>query len=335
MPALTRRDFLKLAGAGLLAWLLPEGAPVAAQTSFRLGRVAEGPLPVRSEPSRRAPQVAALPPDTLIPLRETVEGLDEPPPNPFNGLWYAVSDGYVYSGSVQPVEDRPNLPVSVIPPGGQLAELTVPFAEARRRPSEEAARVYRLYYASTHWVLDVHRDRERRAWYRLYEDKWGGEYYVLAEALRLIPPAELTPLAAEVPNHLKRIEVNLGQQLVTAYQEGEPVLVSRTSSGWRYRSGSYCTPVGRFTTYYKRPSRHMAASGYDLPGVPWVCYINENGVSFHGTYWHNDYGTPRSHGCLNLPPQAARWLYLWTEPVVPPERQRLRAEEGTAVEIYL
>lgn len=335
MAALTRRDFLKLVGAGLLALFLPDGTPVAAEGSSGLGRVAEGPLPVRTEPSRRAPQVAALTLDTLIPLRQPVEGTDEPPSNPFNRLWYPVSGGYVYSGGIQPVEDRPNLPASVIPAGGQLAELTVPFAEARRQPSEEAARVYRLYYASTHWVLDVHRDRERRAWYRLYEDKWGGEYYVLAEGLRLIPPAELTPLAAEVPNRLKRIEVNLGQQLVTAYQDGEPVFVSRASSGWRYRNGSYRTPVGRFTTYYKRASRHMAASGYDLPGVPWVCYINDNGVSFHGTYWHNDYGTPRSHGCINLPPQAARWLYLWTEPVVPPERQRLRADEGTTVDIYL
>ncbi len=336
MTVLTRRDFLKLAGAGLLALLLPDGAPLAAADSFRLGRVAETSLPVYSEPSRRARQTDILPLDTLISLQQPVESEEESPVNPYNRLWYAVSGGYVYSGGVQPVENRPNLlPARGLPPGGQLAEVTVPFAEARRQPSDDAPRRYRLYYASTHWALDIHRDSSRRAWYRLYEDKWGGEYYVLAEALRLIPPEELTPLAADVPGEWKRIEVDLGQQLVTAYQEEQPVLIARASSGWRYRNGSYRTPVGRFTTYHKRPSRHMADVGYDLPGVPWVCYINDNGVSFHGTYWHNDYGRPRSHGCINLPPQAARWLYRWTEPVVPPERQRLRAERGTMVEIYL
>ncbi|MEZ0396739.1 MAG: L,D-transpeptidase [Anaerolineales bacterium] len=336
MADFTRRDFLKLAGVGLLALLLPEGAALAAETAFRLGRVAEASLPVRSEPSRRARQIGALRLDTLISLQQPVESDEEAPANPYNRLWYAVQGGYVYSGGIQPVEDRPNtLPAGGVPPGGQLAEVTVPFAEARRQPREEAPSRYRLYYASTHWVLDVHRDSARRAWYRLYEDKWGGEYYVLAEALRLIPPAELAPLAADVPAECKRIEVDLGHQLVTAYQDERPVLMARASSGWRYRNGSYRTPVGRFTTYYKRPSRHMADTGYDLPGVPWVCYINDNGVSFHGTYWHNDYGTPRSHGCINLPPQAARWLYLWTEPVVPPERQRLRVESGTMVEIYL
>lgn len=336
MTAFTRRDFLKLTGAGLLALLLPDGTPLAAEPSLRLGRVAEASLPLHSEPSRRARQIGALPLDTLVSLRQPVESDEESPANPYNRWWYAINGGYAYSGGIQPVEDRPNpLPASDLPPGGQLAELTVPFAEARRRPAESAPQVYRLYYASTHWVLSVHRDDERRAWYRLYEDKWGGEYYVLAEALRLIPASELAPLAADVPGACKRIEVDLGQQLVTAYQDEQPVLIARASSGWRYRNGSYRTPVGRFTTYYKRASRHMAAAGYDLPGVPWVCYINDNGVSFHGTYWHNDYGRPRSHGCINLPPQAARWLYLWSEPVVPPERQRLRAESGTAVEIYL
>ena len=49
-----------------------------------------------------------------------------------------------------------------------------------------------------------------------------------------------------------------------------------------------------------------AADFYDLPGVPWVSYFHWWGVSIHGTYWHNDYGEPHSHGCINLP-SATAW----------------------------
>jgi lipoprotein-anchoring transpeptidase ErfK/SrfK len=50
-------------------------------------------------------------------------------------------------------------------------------------------------------------------------------------------------------------------------------------------------------------------------------YIKDNGISLHGTYWHNDFGRPRSHGCVNLSPAAAKWLYRWTMPSVKPEKQ--------------
>jgi len=48
---------------------------------------------------------------------------------------------------------------------------------------------------------------------------------------------------------------------------------------------------------------NLAANGYDLPGVPWNSYITEEGIAFHGTYWHNNFGKPRSHGCINLTPR--------------------------------
>jgi lipoprotein-anchoring transpeptidase ErfK/SrfK len=69
--------------------------------------------------------------------------------------------------------------------------------------------------------------------------------------------------------------------------------------------------------------------------VPWVLYITESGISFHGTYWHNDFGRPRSHGCINLTPQAAKWLYRWTMPVVQPTNQFAYEDKGTKVEIVV
>jgi lipoprotein-anchoring transpeptidase ErfK/SrfK len=75
------------------------------------------------------------------------------------------------------------------------------------------------------------------------------------------------------------------------------------------------------------------ASGYDLPGVPWVAYIDEEGVSFHGTFWHNDFGVPRSHGCINMTIDAAKWLYRWTNPVVPKHEQEVWKGHGTPVRV--
>jgi lipoprotein-anchoring transpeptidase ErfK/SrfK len=77
------------------------------------------------------------------------------------------------------------------------------------------------------------------------------------------------------------------------------------------------------------------ASIFDLPGVPWDTYITESGIAIHGTFWHNDFGAPHSHGCINLPPDAARWVYRWTSPAVPPgEKVLLAPGSGTRVTIH-
>jgi L,D-transpeptidase catalytic domain len=221
-----------------------------------------------------------------------------------------------------------------------LAEVTVPYTDAREGAGLEFDPVYRFYYETTHWVINVAYDRVGEPWYILLDDKWDLLYYVLARHIRLVPNSELQPISPEIPMSLKRIEVHLEDQLVTAYEVNQPVFMARAATGGRFRDGNYSTKPGRYLTFHKRPSRHMAAgnlaaNGYDLPGVPWICYITESGISFHGTYWHNNFGRPRSHGCINLTPQAARWLYLWTLPTVPADKQLVyQRGTGTAVDIY-
>ena len=60
-----------------------------------------------------------------------------------------------------------------------------------------------------------------------------------------------------------------------------------------------------------------ATGGYDLAGIPWTVLFKGDGVAIHSTFWHNDYGTPRSHGCVNASPDDAKWIFRWTEPHVP------------------
>jgi lipoprotein-anchoring transpeptidase ErfK/SrfK len=71
-------------------------------------------------------------------------------------------------------------------------------------------------------------------------------------------------------------------------------------------------------------------SAYELPGVPWVSFFTETGVAFHGTYWHNDFGRPKSHGCINMQTDEAKWLYRWTRPEISPSETR-RIARGTTI----
>lgn len=57
---------------------------------------------------------------------------------------------------------------------------------------------------------------------------------------------------------------------------------------------------------------------YELPGVPWTMFFHESGYALHGTYWHNNFGTRMSHGCINMRNEEAYWLFRWTEPAYEP-----------------
>ena len=80
------------------------------------------------------------------------------------------------------------------------------------------------------------------------------------------------------------------------------------------------TPRGDFKVFKKTPSRYMQGpikgvsdQVYDLPGVPWNLYFTEGGAVIHGAYWHDHFGKPWSHGCVNLPTETAKKLYLWAD----------------------
>lgn len=336
---ITRREFLNLSSMSLLAlampvrWLRPQ-----VETPYgQLGRVVEPTVGIHLSPSFASSKLKNKWRDDLLTLVSAVVGDDVPE---HNRIWYEVpGEGYVHSSGVQPVRDEPNEPLESVPSNGSLMEVTIPFVDVHWWPRSNSDKAYRFYYGSTHWVVGVNRDVSLKKWYRIYDDRYAYHYYAPATAFRRVPTSELIPISPEVPDNEKRIEVNLAKQWVQCYEGSDLVFTTKVSTGRKFEGEVYWTPEGEFVTYRKRPSRHMAAgnlaSGYDLPGVPWVAYINEAGVSFHGTYWHNDYGVPRSHGCINMTPQAAKWLYRWTHPVVPSYEQEIWVDYGTSVDIYI
>lgn len=358
----SRREFLRQAQRGLLGlfmlpwtdhaigrerWVVANSSDnhkiTTSQDPFtpevpEMGRVLDNSLKVYKEPSFSSTMIKMYWRDLLLTINGVTIGDKEPS---YNRVWYRVNnEGYAHSGKVQPVALNRNQPVSSLPEKGALVEVTVPYTDALLDPNRPDFFVYRMYYSTTHWADRVVTDDKGRKWYHVDDDKYKHkEYFILGEHVRLVPAEEMTPLSPYVPLEEKRIEVRLADQVVVAYESDRPVFMTRVASGGRFIDGNYSTPTGSFITSRKRPSRHMssedlaAPNSFDLPGVPWICYLTLRGVSFHGTYWHNDFGKPRSHGCLNISPQAARWIYRWTLPNVPDGARLLEGEEGTRVDV--
>ena len=104
------------------------------------------------------------------------------------------------------------------------------------------------------------------------------------------------------------IEVDLSDQTLTAWQGDVAVLHTTVSTG----KAATPTVVGRFAIQTKYESQHMTGDDYDLPGVPWVMYFFED-YAIHGAYWHANFGTPTSHGCVNMRISEAKALYQWAD----------------------
>ena len=337
-PQLTRRDFLKLATTGTLAFALSD---LKLDRAFAASTVTQGLMtfsgtPLYDAPTFGANKIHLFGKDQVVDVTGIEENGEEG--NPFNTVWYRVNnEGYSYSGWVLPVETRYQKPLFNIPNDGQVGEITVPFVDVKLDPYVYAKRGYRLYYGSTHWVKKVVVTREEKSiWYQIYDSHLKKFFYVPSHDMRLVPNDELTLLSPEVPQEEKLIVVERDTQMVTAFEGEKLVFSNRCSSG---AEGTE-TPKGEFRTYHKGPSVHMTNQGdaleniYNLPGVPWCSFFTGLGHAFHGTYWHNDYGRPRSHGCVNLTSEQAKFIYRWTLPTVPPEADYVHLPgEGTRVQV--
>ncbi len=107
------------------------------------------------------------------------------------------------------------------------------------------------------------------------------------------------------------IDINLTTQALTAYEGDTPVFSTLISSGISSRR----TVTGQFRVWLRVPSQTMDGRrlGYDyyLENVPYVMYFYRD-FAIHGTYWHNNFGTPMSSGCVNMRIDEAEWLYNWS-----------------------
>jgi lipoprotein-anchoring transpeptidase ErfK/SrfK len=335
---LSRREFLKLGGMGLLGAFLPplkgklkiEGPPY--------GRVVVSIATLYDVPSTSGRVVATYWKDSILPITETVIGDPEPA---FNQAWYLIGEiGYIHSMNVQPVDVQYHREKEDIPKKGALGQITVPFLDARKQPGWGSELDYRYYYGSNHWVDSLVRDYSGYPFYKVFDDLLESYRYVPARYMRIYPEEELAPISPDVPPGDKRMVVHMGEQMLMAYEDSEVVFVAQISTGDEEASPEYRTPKGVYKTFWKKGSRHMRSVSparfgeYDLPGVPWVCYFTWEGHALHGVYWHNNFGRPSSHGCVNLKPADAKWLFRWTVPSLPAHlNERMTKNYGTEIEI--
>jgi lipoprotein-anchoring transpeptidase ErfK/SrfK len=129
-------------------------------------------------------------------------------------------------------------------------------------------------------------------------------------AMLLAVPATAAPLTGTAKAQ-KAIVVSISHQMLWAYKGQKVVSSSYVSTG----RADFDTPVGSFAVLTKLPSQTMegviGGEYYNVPDVPSVLYFTNSGHALHGPYWHNNFGTPMSHGCVNLPLDVAAWLYKW------------------------
>lgn len=124
----------------------------------------------------------------------------------------------------------------------------------------------------------------------------------------LVPTSEPTLVVIlDIPDDERWIDIDLSAQRLYAYQGKDLVNSFLVSTGtWRTP-----TVMGQFHVWIKLRYTDMAGPGYYLPDVPYTMYFYK-GYGIHGTYWHNNFGTPMSHGCVNMRTEEAGWLYNWS-----------------------
>jgi lipoprotein-anchoring transpeptidase ErfK/SrfK len=116
---------------------------------------------------------------------------------------------------------------------------------------------------------------------------------------------DATPTPSVAPGE-RWIDVDLSDQTLAAYEGETVVRTTAVSTG----IARYPTPTGSFVIRVKYLFDDMRGPGYFLPDVPFSMYFHR-AFAIHGTYWHSNFGTPMSHGCINLPTPEAEWLFYW------------------------
>jgi lipoprotein-anchoring transpeptidase ErfK/SrfK len=337
-----RRGFLKFAFAGLGGLILHQPWRITAQqTPFpdspRLGRVFTK-VDVKAKPAYDSETVAVLYDDAVVPWLHEISGNH---PHRFRQRWVEIDRGYIWSSDLQPTRNLPNQPVLELPQTslgtGMWTEVTIPFVDLvlANPPARSPWVKYRLenklplrlYYSQILWVDQTKTDDQGQTWYRVNERfAYGDIFWAKAQAFRPLTADEVAPISPEVEN--KRVLVNVYEkfQTLSCYEGNREVFHAIVTAGKRFDPDGNpldrsSTPIGKHYIWRKMISTHMSGGttggGYDLPGIGWTTLFVGSGVALHSTYWHNNFGGElMSHGCVNMRPEDAKWVFRWTSPIV-------------------
>lgn len=157
-------------------------------------------------------------------------------------------------------------------------------------------------------VLSVARDVDQQRWFEIQPGEW-----ISDEAFAYVDGAIENPSRGATD---RWIFVNLTEQTLVVYQDGQPVFATLVSTG---KETGWATGEGLFTVYHKSEANDLLSpdpivvGNYLIQDVPYILYY-QGSFALHGAYWHDNFGFPNSHGCVNLSPVDAGWLYEWANP---------------------
>ncbi|MEM1414588.1 MAG: L,D-transpeptidase [Myxococcota bacterium] len=253
--------------------------------------------------------------------------LDErPEADPGEG-WVRTLKGRVLAAADVTVQATPSL-VGARPDAGDRAPRAFAYGELERplfRIDDGEAR--EVGVAEKHARLVVAEERSVA----------GKTYVVDAEGRALLREhvrvARAIDRPERVPADVRWVHVDLAEQTMVAYEGDQPVLMTLVSSG---REG-YATVKGTFQVREKYLSTTMTGADpvdgpYEVDQVPWTQYFWQS-YALHGAYWHDDFGVVRSHGCVNVAPHDARFLFEFTKPELPDQWHGRRRVRGTWVHL--
>jgi hypothetical protein len=222
--------------------------------------------------------------------------------------WRTQSQGHVPAGALRMVE-APRFHGVVL---GDEVRLPLAFVIA------EGARFYRPHEGRE--VLDAH--APRLSWHAVLADE--GPWIATDDGRRLRRREVQVVRAHAPPDDLgvdeRWIDVNLDGQFLVAFEGPRPVYATLVSTGRPYAAGAHFETVqGLYRIQQKHVSATMdgesATGRYSIEDVPWTQYFYGS-FALHGTFWHSGFGRVHSHGCVNLAPDDARWLFYFTSPTL-------------------
>jgi len=335
---INRRAFLKLSALGLGNVALNPWRRLFTLTEFpnaeRLGRVCVGRVDLKIRPDYDSATVSVLYEDEVLPWVKDIVGRW---PWRNNQRWVETPDGYIWAPHFQPVKNLLTTPVDSLPTMGETigmwVEVSTPYVDAiiDNPPvrskwwqyRQQNGQAFRFYYSQILWIDQLKTDSDGQVWYRVNEryGNPGDKFWCPAEAFRPITREELNPISPEMEDKRIVVDINYGVQTLSCFEGNTEVYFCRVSSGQGVNSTPLSAPHSPgFPIWRKLFSLHMggstASGSWDVPGVGWTSLFQGDGVAIHSTYWHNNYGEPMSHGCVNVAPEDAKWIFCWAQPQV-------------------
>jgi hypothetical protein len=366
LDRISRRNFLRRSALGMAGLAIMPSFPNPLTSSLNLSDFPDGVwlgrnnvylpniLRIRSRPSVDASEVRNVQEDEVIPWVREVIG--DAPLGRANRKWVETPEGYIYSPSLQKVKNIPNEPVNTLPTWGDQTgmwvEVTVPHVNMElvnpfpQSPwvQEAPKQLWRMYYGQVVWVDEIRTGEDGNLLYRLNElyGSYGDIFWADARAFRMITPEEVEPIHPEAGE--KRVVINVNQQTMSCFEGTNEVYFCQVATGRKFDDfgepkDTWATPPGSHWIWRKLISLHMSGgasgAGWDTMGIGWTSLFVGQGVAIHSTFWHNDFGTPRSHGCVNVPAEDAKWIFRWTTPFVSyfPGDVTDNTYQGTRIEV--